>query len=87
MHIGLIGGIGPAATDFYYCRIIAAFAARTLPSTSVSLTTYSPPVPIASSSPPSEVTFASALSKKSPRYPSLLTSFIIVVSRAVAVRG
>ena len=26
MHIGLIGGIGPAATDFYYRRFIAAFA-------------------------------------------------------------
>ncbi len=28
MHIGLIGGIGPAATDFYYRRIIAALAAK-----------------------------------------------------------
>ena len=28
MHIGLIGGIGPAATDFYYRRLIAAFAQR-----------------------------------------------------------
>ncbi len=28
MHIGLIGGIGPAATDFYYQRLIATFAAR-----------------------------------------------------------
>lgn len=28
MHVGLIGGIGPAATDFYYRRLIAAFAAR-----------------------------------------------------------
>jgi aspartate racemase len=28
MQIGLIGGIGPAATDFYYRRLIAAFAAR-----------------------------------------------------------
>ncbi len=28
MHIGLIGGIGPAATDFYYRRLIATFAAR-----------------------------------------------------------
>lgn len=28
VHIGLIGGIGPAATDFYYRRLIAAFAAR-----------------------------------------------------------
>ncbi len=27
-HIGLIGGIGPAATDFYYRRIISAFADR-----------------------------------------------------------
>jgi len=26
MHIGLIGGIGPAATDFYYRRLITAFA-------------------------------------------------------------
>jgi aspartate racemase len=26
MHIGLIGGIGPAATDFYYRRLIARFA-------------------------------------------------------------
>ncbi|MEM8649059.1 MAG: amino acid racemase [Pseudomonadota bacterium] len=25
MHIGLIGGIGPAATDYYYQRIIRAF--------------------------------------------------------------
>jgi aspartate racemase len=31
MHIGLIGGIGPAATDFYYRRLIAAFAARQRP--------------------------------------------------------
>ena len=28
MHIGLIGGIGPAATDFYYRRLIAAFASK-----------------------------------------------------------
>jgi aspartate racemase len=28
MHIGLIGGIGPAATDFYYRRLIASFAAH-----------------------------------------------------------
>jgi aspartate racemase len=26
MHIGLIGGIGPAATDFYYRRMISTFA-------------------------------------------------------------
>ena len=26
MHIGLIGGIGPAATDFYYRRLISMFA-------------------------------------------------------------
>ncbi len=31
MHIGLIGGIGPAATDFYYRRLIATFAARHTP--------------------------------------------------------
>ena len=31
MHIGLIGGIGPAATDFYYRRLIAAFADRQAP--------------------------------------------------------
>ncbi|NIA71011.1 aspartate/glutamate racemase family protein [Pelagibius litoralis] len=28
MHIGLIGGIGPAATDHYYRRLIKAFAGR-----------------------------------------------------------
>jgi aspartate racemase len=28
MHIGLIGGIGPAATDFYYRRLISIFAGR-----------------------------------------------------------
>lgn len=28
MHIGLIGGIGPAATDYYYQRLIKAFAGR-----------------------------------------------------------
>jgi aspartate racemase len=28
MHIGLIGGIGPAATDFYYRRLISIFANR-----------------------------------------------------------
>ena len=28
MHIGLIGGIGPAATDFYYRRLIEAFASK-----------------------------------------------------------
>ncbi|MCX7325181.1 MAG: aspartate/glutamate racemase family protein [Hyphomicrobiales bacterium] len=28
MHIGLIGGIGPAATDFYYRRLMSTFAAR-----------------------------------------------------------
>ena len=27
MHIGLIGGIGPAATDYYYRRLISQFAA------------------------------------------------------------
>src|SRR5271156_5557085 len=31
MHIGLIGGIGPAATDFYYRRLIVAFAGRKTP--------------------------------------------------------
>jgi len=28
MHIGLIGGIGPAATDFYYRRLISTFARK-----------------------------------------------------------
>jgi len=28
IHIGLIGGIGPAATDFYYRRLISSFAAK-----------------------------------------------------------
>jgi aspartate racemase len=28
MHIGLIGGIGPAATDYYYRRLIKEFAVR-----------------------------------------------------------
>jgi aspartate racemase len=28
MHIGLIGGIGPGATDFYYRRLISTFAKR-----------------------------------------------------------
>ena len=28
MQIGLIGGIGPAATDYYYRRLIAEFASR-----------------------------------------------------------
>jgi aspartate racemase len=28
MHIGLIGGIGPAATDYYYRRLISTFAAK-----------------------------------------------------------
>ena len=28
MHIGLIGGIGPAATDFYYRRLISTFAVK-----------------------------------------------------------
>jgi aspartate racemase len=31
MHIGLIGGIGPAATDFYYRRLISTFAGRKAP--------------------------------------------------------
>ena len=31
MHIGLIGGIGPAATDFYYRRLISTFASRKAP--------------------------------------------------------
>jgi aspartate racemase len=31
MQIGLIGGIGPAATDYYYRRLIATFAARAAP--------------------------------------------------------
>jgi aspartate racemase len=31
MHIGLIGGIGPAATDHYYRRLIAAFARHGAP--------------------------------------------------------
>lgn len=31
MHIGLIGGIGPAATDFYYRRLISTFASRNAP--------------------------------------------------------
>jgi aspartate racemase len=28
MHIGLIGGIGPAAMDFYYRRLISTFASK-----------------------------------------------------------
>src|SRR5689334_25292388 len=28
MHIDLIGGIGPAATDFYYRRLISTFASK-----------------------------------------------------------
>ena len=28
MHIGVIGGIGPAATDFYYRRLISTFASK-----------------------------------------------------------
>jgi hypothetical protein len=28
MHIGLIGGIGPGATDFYYKRLISTFARK-----------------------------------------------------------
>ena len=31
MHIGLIGGIGPAATDFYYRRLISTFAQQQKP--------------------------------------------------------
>jgi aspartate racemase len=31
VHIGLIGGIGPAATDYYYRRLIAAFARAQVP--------------------------------------------------------
>jgi len=31
VQIGLIGGIGPAATDFYYRRLIATFAAQKTP--------------------------------------------------------
>lgn len=31
MHIGLIGGIGPAATDYYYRRLIAAFSQKGAP--------------------------------------------------------
>jgi aspartate racemase len=31
MHIGLIGGIGPAATDFYYRRLISTFARHQKP--------------------------------------------------------
>jgi aspartate racemase len=31
MHIGLIGGIGPAATDFYYRRLISLFADNQVP--------------------------------------------------------
>lgn len=31
MHIGLIGGIGPAATDYYYRRLIATFAQNGAP--------------------------------------------------------
>jgi aspartate racemase len=32
-HIGLVGGIGPAATDYYYRRLIAGFAAAGVPLT------------------------------------------------------
>ena len=28
MHIGLVGGIGPAATDYYYRGLIAAAAEK-----------------------------------------------------------
>ena len=31
MHIGLIGGIGPAATVAYYTRLVAEFKKRDLP--------------------------------------------------------
>jgi aspartate racemase len=32
-HIGLVGGIGPAATDYYYRRLIAGFAVAGMPLT------------------------------------------------------
>jgi aspartate racemase len=32
-HIGLVGGIGPAATDYYYRRLIAGFSAVGVPLT------------------------------------------------------
>ena len=32
-HIGLVGGIGPAATDYYYRRLITGFAAAEVPLT------------------------------------------------------
>jgi aspartate racemase len=32
-HIGLVGGIGPAATDYYYRRLIVGFAAAGVPLT------------------------------------------------------
>jgi len=31
MHIGLIGGIGPAATDFYYRGLVDRHAAAGIP--------------------------------------------------------
>jgi aspartate racemase len=31
MHIGLIGGIGPGATDYYYRRLISTFAEKNAP--------------------------------------------------------
>ncbi len=31
MQVGIIGGIGPAATDYYYRRLIATFAAAGQP--------------------------------------------------------
>ena len=31
MQVGLIGGIGPAATDYYYRRLISNFAAARRP--------------------------------------------------------
>src|SRR3982751_3940122 len=31
MHIGLIGGFGPGATDYYYRRLISTFAERNAP--------------------------------------------------------
>ncbi len=31
MHIGLIGGIGPAATDYYYRHLISTFANKRRP--------------------------------------------------------
>jgi aspartate racemase len=70
MQIGLIGGIGPAATNYYYRRLISTFAGK---KTALELTIVHADTPtlLGNLASPSPATSVLTRSRQRPCYPLL----------------